>query len=390
MAKEDLDTKELSQIEQAQGEIPEQVNEEVPVEDLNQRLKPAIDMIKEFLKQAQDKQQARAEAEAQEEAAVLESQNAEVVQEQPYKVYLSVDGDGIGNQVFQAKKRNDEEAMKDVDRRIKLGMSWLKEWSRKYGGEDLNIGGDDGLLKMKSTSLEYIEELRSRYYNLVDATLTVGVGKTIAESSDALQLGKLQGKNRTVIFDEETTTKELEARMEQEDIDCDKKLKICIQSGGDSSAGGLEDGETEAPPQEEIPKYNLPDDVREGVEAEEEKEKSLVDKEKKNQEEPEPEPELELEPEKEEKPKEAEEAEDEAGEEPAEVEPEEAEEPEGKRKSPVDLRLLKRLGDSKEEPKEERLGNVRHDPEIEDMDFSDRNNPEFAKGLWYAMKYGNR
>lgn len=224
MAKE----KETEQLEQEQAL---QVEQEVETENINDRIAPAIELIRQFLEKAKKKQVQREELEQQQEQLELEQRNAEKVEDQNELIYVTLDGDNIGNVVFQAEQSDDEQKLIEVDQRISSGTQVMKMWAEENNGKVVQVGGDEGLLKVPRKAIERIEELRQRYYDSVKATVTVGVGKKISEAMAARQLGKLQGKNRTVEFSE-TTKQELEQRMQQEDADCAERLKTCIQSGG--------------------------------------------------------------------------------------------------------------------------------------------------------------
>lgn len=243
-------------------EAPQPIPQDVPTESVDSRINPAINIIKEFLERAKKKQQERADIESQKEAAELELQDAEKVEDQNELLYMTLDGDNIGNVVFQAEQADDEEKIKDVDRRINAGQQVMKDWAERNGGTVIQAGGDEGLLKVPRKAMDRIEELRQRYYDTVKATVTVGIGKKISEAMAARQLGKLQGKDRTVEFSE-TTQQELDMRMEQEEVECAEKLKICIQSGGEGR-GSVEQKEQDqqemqADAEERPPKYALPE-----------------------------------------------------------------------------------------------------------------------------------
>lgn len=227
----------------------------VPTEDVDKRIAPAVQILKRLLEIAEHKQKEKAEDESQMEAALLEQQSAQAVQDIPYQAYVSIDGDNIGNKVFQAEEQDDEEAIKEISDKINAGQNLLRQWAEQNGGKVIEAGGDEGLVKVPSTALDHLEELRKQYFDLVGATLTVGVGKKISESTAARQLGKLRGKNTVVHFDE-GTKKEIELRMEQQDIDCKEKLKNLIQSGASLSQPQEEVEETPS-----APKFGIPEEM---------------------------------------------------------------------------------------------------------------------------------
>jgi len=249
-------------------EAPQPISQDVPTESVDKRIGPALNIIKEFLERAKEKQEDRASLDSEKEAAELELQNAEKVEDQNELIYVTLDGDNIGNVVFQAEQTNDEEKVKEIDRRINAGQQVMQAWAEENNGKTVQAGGDEGLLKVPRKAMDRIEELRQKYYDAVKATVTVGVGRKISEAMAARQLGKLQGKDRTVEFTE-TTQQELDMRIQQEDVECDEKLKTCIQSGG-MGQGSIEQKEQiqqemqEEADAGELPKYALPEGMMDG------------------------------------------------------------------------------------------------------------------------------
>jgi|GEM_PF-6128806 len=251
------DTPQMVQEDPHEREIPENAKPEMPSEDVDARIKPAIDIIKRLLQVAEEKHKRQAEEQTQVDQAGLEQQSAKVAQEQPYMMYVSVDGDDIGNHVFQAEQSDDEEAIMEISNRINQGQDLIRQWAEQNGGKVIEAGGDEGLVKVPSMAFDNLEKLREQYKNMVKATLTVGVGKKISEAGAARQLGKLRGKNQVVKFDE-GTKQELDTRMEQQDIDAKEKLKMLTQSGKTMGAPQGPQAEPEAEG-EAPPKFAAPE-----------------------------------------------------------------------------------------------------------------------------------
>lgn len=139
--------------------------------------------------------------------------------------YISIDGDDIGSKVQLAEAMNDESKLKDISDRINQGQKLLEDWTEKQEGEVIESGGDEGLSKIpKKLDLSDVEKLRQEYKKLVGANLTVGIGETISESTKARMLGKLKGKNQTIVFDF-NTEKELEKTLKDNKITEKDKIK---------------------------------------------------------------------------------------------------------------------------------------------------------------------
>lgn len=119
-------------------------------------------------------------------------------------IYVSMDGDNIGNRVAQAEAENDEQKLIEMSHKIEAGQSVFRTWVQSVGGVIIESGGDEGLAKVPSNVGDKIENFRSQYMSVSGATVTVGVGKTISESTHARELGKLRGKNRVEFHSPET------------------------------------------------------------------------------------------------------------------------------------------------------------------------------------------
>lgn len=185
----------------------------VATEDVSTRIKPAIAVLKDLLARAEQKRKDEAEHKAALAALTLESQNAVALSDQSGLVYITMDGDNIGNQVAQAQFSDDESKVRDMSRRIDAGKQLFETWAQQYNGTVIESGGDEGQVKMPASAIDHIEEFRKQYQSLVGATVSVGVGKLMSESIQARELAKLRGKDQTVIFDDQTK-KELATRME--------------------------------------------------------------------------------------------------------------------------------------------------------------------------------
>jgi len=201
---------------------------------LDDQLAPALNILKEMMsrvQQRQAKEQAQKESKKP-EAEMLQDPNTQVIQGEQGHIYVSIDGDNIGNKVAQAEELDDEKTLAEISARINAGQQVLDQFARKMGGKVIEAGGDEGLIKIPAAAKDYIEELREEYRNVVGATCTVGVGKKISESTKARMLGKLTGKNKVVVFDE-STAKELELRLQQNEGGETRKMQVAMR-GADS------------------------------------------------------------------------------------------------------------------------------------------------------------
>lgn len=209
--KKEQTTQQVDQPVESEQQAPEQT---IPTEDINKRIKPAMSIIREIFARIDSLREKEAQEKATKDAVELAQQNAEVVAEQPKDIYVSLDGDNIGNAVARAEEKDDERLLSEISSKINAGQDVLKQWAISHGGKLIEAGGDEGLVKVPSHAKEKVEELRQQYRRIVGATATVGVGEKISESTKARMLGKLRGKNR-VVFWEPQLQKELDLRTKE-------------------------------------------------------------------------------------------------------------------------------------------------------------------------------
>jgi hypothetical protein len=229
--------------------------EEHPSRD--ETVSSAVKVLKKLLITAKERQKKNKEDKEEREKAVYAKQDAEVVGPEGGHVYVSLDGDHIGNAIMRAEEANDEETLKDVSRRIDSGQDYMKQWAEEMGGEVIEAGGDEGLLKMPKSALDHISDLRRQYHKLVGATATVGVGESIRDSTKARMLGKLRGRNRVVIWEGDEMERELEHRVNAEDQDCKDRLKVLMQRCEPEEAEKARKESEQLAPEDETKKSQL-------------------------------------------------------------------------------------------------------------------------------------
>lgn len=235
----------------------EEMQEPIASEDISSRIEPAVKILKDILKRAETKKQQRAEIEAHVQSLQLEQQNAQAIIPMDGQFYVTMDGDGIGNQVARAQYTNDERKVKEVSARIDSGKDLFIQWAIQYGGIVIEAGGDEGQVRVPAASLEHIEEFRSNYKKQVGATVTVGVGRTISESIQARELGKLRGKNQVVYYDEQTD-QELNLRM-QDKGEGGAAQKLAESGVLEAEKPQPKMGEQAEAPKRPLPKYGVPE-----------------------------------------------------------------------------------------------------------------------------------
>lgn len=117
-------------------------------------------------------------------------------------VFVSFDGDGIGQQVGRASLANAVDDIRRISQDIDRGNELWRSWALSTGGSIVSIGGDEGRLEIPADHLDDLPDLRIRYGETVGATVSVGVGMDVSEADRALLYAKINGKDRIVLFDD--------------------------------------------------------------------------------------------------------------------------------------------------------------------------------------------
>jgi hypothetical protein len=330
--------------------------------DMDSRIKPALDMIRALMDKVNDrKRREKVEENSKKpETSLLNTTESEIILNPLEHIYVSIDGDNIGNAVARAEEMDDEETLSDISNRINAGQDAMKEWAIRMGGYVVEQGGDEGVLKVPATAIKDVENLRSIYLQAVGATASVGIGKKISESTKARVVAKLRGKDQAVVYDP-SIPHEMELRLKDKDSMEARKLSEAMRPANSSnpedpkqieaSTVQTKSIEPNQPPQQtpakERKEYNGDQLSPESVQ--------LVQQGK-----------VESKP----KPKEEDK--------PLKVE--------GKALGSIDHKLVKSM--LSEKPK--KTGSKYGDPEIDDADYSHHDDPEFAKNFMYLIKHGGR
>jgi len=305
--------------------------------------KSPLDTLKAILAAAAELKQKKTSAAAHKQQ--VQDHNANMIPidgAQMSLVFFSWDGDGIGNSIARAERSNDPQKVSEMSRRIEAGQLVLLDWVVRANGKIVQSGGDEGLAQVNSKALETVEEARDSYRKAVGATLSIGVGADLKQATEARMLAKLKGKNQILQWNE-ATAHELEIRMAQAGPGDDaSKMKAAMEASGEQTM----------------------DQAGRDIKPEEQEEHS--------------------------------------GEKQSENDSNEQEQPEdvterrqgAKPQSQAPENVTERgPAEPKKQPERRKVANVtadsHYDPDIEAMDFSHHDDPEFEKRLWYRMKHGN-
>ena len=115
-------------------------------------------------------------------------------------VFVSADGDSIGNKVARASLSDDVDALHDISSKIKAGNDLMEDFAVKHAGQVISSGGDEANFRIPLDAVEELESLRTDYSYVVGATLSMGVGQSISQANKALMVAKLNGKDQILQY----------------------------------------------------------------------------------------------------------------------------------------------------------------------------------------------
>lgn len=115
-------------------------------------------------------------------------------------IYIALDGDGIGRLCGRAVIANDADQLHKVSARIDAAQSFILHWANQHKGIKISGGGDEGVIAIPREALDSVESLRKDIEHAFGYTVSVGVGKDLAEAGTALLVAKLRGKDRIVKY----------------------------------------------------------------------------------------------------------------------------------------------------------------------------------------------
>lgn len=117
------------------------------------------------------------------------------------RVFMAINGDGVGTRVGEAIASNDHMALGKLSESIKQSHQAFEEWITSKGGEVITSSGDEGLYIVPQEALSELDQMREQYQQMSGHTLTVGLGRSMADASKALIYGKMNDKDQVVEYD---------------------------------------------------------------------------------------------------------------------------------------------------------------------------------------------
>ena len=150
-------------------------------------------------------------------------------------VFISFDADSAGQLIGKAVLNDDPEEMAAVSERIELGNRLFNRWIRERNGKTYSSGGDQGVYSVDEKYINELEELRIDYHYATKLTVSIGIGKHLSESGQALLMAKLKGKDQIVFFDKKTKEeiKEVKKRANKGGFKSmeEQKLSVYLKKG---------------------------------------------------------------------------------------------------------------------------------------------------------------
>ena len=118
-------------------------------------------------------------------------------------IFIAVNGDDVGKRIGQAIASDDHASLQSASETINSGHNMINEWVESVGGKTITSSGDEGIYQIPQEAAQDLENIRQKYSQMSEHTLTIGVGSSMSEASKALIYGKLNSKDQIVEYQPE-------------------------------------------------------------------------------------------------------------------------------------------------------------------------------------------
>lgn len=116
-------------------------------------------------------------------------------------LYISLDGDDIGNKISRGYLENDEEKLVKIIQDLERLLTQICEYLKKLEFEIIFCAADGVACKGSNVEVEsfarYIESIGKPHY-----TFSAGIGNDLKSSFFSLKYAKALGKNKVVICED--------------------------------------------------------------------------------------------------------------------------------------------------------------------------------------------
>lgn len=132
-----------------------------------------------------------------------------------------------------ARLNDDLVELRRISQVIEAGNKLWESFAQRSEGQLCGSGGDEGAVSVEATHLGELPLIAQQYADSVGATVSVGIGMKLSESSKAVLIAKLRGKNQIVLW-EPSMQAEIDAVKPQNEAD---KLadEYLLNKGGEGS-----------------------------------------------------------------------------------------------------------------------------------------------------------
>ena len=118
-------------------------------------------------------------------------------------IYIRLDGDNIGDKIELSLLKGDFQLAKQIHESIQKSLKAIKNKIESQQKYNILMNGCDDIL-FSTDKVEYnvvfLEELMIDFFSLSKCTLSIGVGRSIAEAMHNLKIAKLSGKNMIIEY----------------------------------------------------------------------------------------------------------------------------------------------------------------------------------------------
>lgn len=139
------------------------------------------------------------------------------------QVFIAFDADHAGRLIGNARLQDNPYELRKISSTIDKGNSLWKSWAENHGGSMISSGGDEGILEVGAVALNDLQQIKHQYEQLLELTVSIGVGSKMSQAFKALMAAKLRGRNRVVFYDKEVE-EDVQKAIEEGEGDETKKI----------------------------------------------------------------------------------------------------------------------------------------------------------------------
>ena len=120
------------------------------------------------------------------------------------KIYVKFQLDGMQATCQRLAEVNDSDSLRRINQLSDMGNGVWRAWAEAKQGSALTLGDGSGTLEVCPESLSSLNSIARQYAEIMDFTVSVGVGKDLQQASQAFQLAQLLHGDRICYYNENT------------------------------------------------------------------------------------------------------------------------------------------------------------------------------------------